>query len=425
MPVDQNEILSKAVATLRADAGLLALTGDINPAAPEGKARVYNHVPQDEDQPYVLVVWESGKEGDTKDSTGFEGRLNHEVVSTHHGDRDVLKMQDAIIAAYELNPIVLVAAEIICFQFGSGSTPVPVSGTHRATFFYNVHVDDDGVSGATLPPIAGGPVTITKGRAPAAIVFVPATKAFVTPKLIVNPNNNDSVKFNTYFDPLGNPTGANPVTVTFKTVLGSPFIAGVSVLDVRIEATIAGTLANLIAGLNDPGLIDAGLDKFNDTWTATNPSSTILKLEQDFTGPSPNTKLGFTVLVDTTGGAWEDGSGNPATDISYAGGADSISTDATVQAFELEIPSGGPAALIGLDDGFTSRIKSGTHEPESAVTITGDAIILDAVFSDAASTTGVTYRQIVISPTEDAVTGSATVSWTWNGTPFEVLVTKT
>ena len=160
MPVDQNEILSKAVATLRADAGLLALTGELTPAAPTGEARVYNHVPQDEDQPYVLVVWESGSENDTKDSTGFDGRLNHEVVSTHHGDREVLKMQDAVIAAYEAAPLVLVAGEIICFQFASGSTPVNVFSTHRAVFFFNVLVDDDGVSGATLPPIAGGLIVV-------------------------------------------------------------------------------------------------------------------------------------------------------------------------------------------------------------------------------------------------------------------------
>ena len=159
MPVDQNEILSKAVATLRADAGLLALTGDLDPGNP-GEARVYNHVPQDEKQPYVLVVWESGKEGDTKDSTGFEGRLNHEVVTTHHGDRDVLKMQDAVIAAYEAAPIVLVAGEIICFQFASGSTPVNVFSTHRATFFYNVFVDDDGVGGIPLPPVSGGSIVV-------------------------------------------------------------------------------------------------------------------------------------------------------------------------------------------------------------------------------------------------------------------------
>jgi hypothetical protein len=159
MPVDQNEILSKAVATLRADAGLLALTGDRDPENP-GEARVWNHVPQNEDQPYVLVVWESGSEGDTKDSTGFEGRLNHEVVSTHHGDSAVLKMQDAVIAAYELNPIVLVAGEIICFQFASGSTPVNTFSTHRAVFFYNVMVDDDGVAGIPLPPVAGGSIVV-------------------------------------------------------------------------------------------------------------------------------------------------------------------------------------------------------------------------------------------------------------------------
>ena len=272
-------------------------------------------------------------------------------------------------------------------------------------------------------------LTITEGRAPAAIAFSAAAKASVTVKLIVNPNNNDSVIFNTYFNPLGTPTGANPVTVTFKSVLGSPFVAGVSVLDVRIEATIAGTLSNLISGLNDPGLVDGNGDKFSDTWTATNPSSTFLELEQDFTGTGPNGNAGFTLITDTTAGAWEDGAGNPVTpgspNVNYAGGSNTVDISAIVQAFELELPSGGPSVLIGLDGGFTARVKSGTHEPESAVTITGDAIVASAVFSDAASTTGITYRQITISPTQDAVTGTATVSWTWNGTQFRVLVTKT
>jgi hypothetical protein len=155
MAVDQSEILKKAVATLEVDPGLIALLGEKE----AGKARVWNHVPQDEDQPYVVVRWQADEDWDTKDSTGFDGSLDHEVVSNHHGDKEVLQIVDAIIAAYKAAPLALASGRITCFEYQSGTVPVQVFETHRAIASFNVLVDADGVGGIPIPPPGGHALT--------------------------------------------------------------------------------------------------------------------------------------------------------------------------------------------------------------------------------------------------------------------------
>lgn len=158
MPVDQAEILAKSVETLRADATLIALLGPIDPGDPV-EARVWNHVPQDETKPYIVVTWQPDEDWDTKDSKGFDGSLDHEAISTHHGDKNVLEIADAVIAAYAANPLALVSGRIVCFDYESGSVPVNVFETHQMTFSFNVLVDADGVGGVPLPPAGGHAIT--------------------------------------------------------------------------------------------------------------------------------------------------------------------------------------------------------------------------------------------------------------------------
>lgn len=156
MAVDQSEILKKAVAILEVDADLLVLLGEKE----ADKARVWNHVPQDEVTPYVVVKWEGRGPYDTKDSRGFNGSLEHEIVSGHHGDKEVLQVVDAIIAAYAANPINLVAGRIVCFDPGNVSVVAQVSETHRAVLLFDVLVDADGVGGVPSTPLAGGLIVV-------------------------------------------------------------------------------------------------------------------------------------------------------------------------------------------------------------------------------------------------------------------------
>jgi hypothetical protein len=141
MAVDQSEILKEAVALLRADATLIALLGETAPAS--GEARVYNHVPQDSSKPYVALQWQGDEDWDTKDSLGFDGSINHEVVTIHHGDRDVLMVLDRIREVYAANPITLVSGEIVCLDYQSGSVEGQVLETHRGSASYNVLVDEE------------------------------------------------------------------------------------------------------------------------------------------------------------------------------------------------------------------------------------------------------------------------------------------
>lgn len=156
MAVDQSEILKEAVATLEVDAALIALLGEKE----AGKARIWNHVPQDDAQPYVVVRWQADEDWDTKDSTGFDGSLDHEAVSNHHGDKVVLQVVDAIIAAYKAAPLALVSGRITCFEYQSGTVPVQVLETHRAIASFSVLVDADGVGGVPIDPPEGGLIVV-------------------------------------------------------------------------------------------------------------------------------------------------------------------------------------------------------------------------------------------------------------------------
>ncbi len=135
MAVDQSEILKEAIETLRADGALTTLLG--------GGTRVFNHSPQDESKDYLIVFWEADSAFDTKDSEGFDGSLNHEAVSFHHGDKVVLQVMDRIRAIYNATPIALISGKVVCFDYQSGSVVVQVGETHRATALYNVLVDEN------------------------------------------------------------------------------------------------------------------------------------------------------------------------------------------------------------------------------------------------------------------------------------------
>lgn len=281
-----------------------------------------------------------------------------------------------------------------------------------------------------LAAVEAGGLSLLAARAEASVSFTPAvsgTKASGSSTLASNPPDGNSVSLFSYFDDLGNSgtaTSDGLVAFTFRAVLGAPYsIVGNGAVDVRIEASSTGTLANLIAAASDVLVnTDTGYSLAGAT-TVTNPSGTDLNIEQDFVGAVPN----FQNAIEQPGIQAPDW--NPA-QVSYAGGVDAtdpIITEADVSAFEVEIPSSGPRLLIGSDlSSPITRMKAGTTAPESAISIS-DPTIVDAantVFADFPGIAGETYRGITIAPTQDLVTGTATVSWTFDGAPFSVEVTK-
>ncbi len=145
MAVEQSEILKEAVETLLADAELTALLG--------GAGRIFNHVPQDFAEPYVVVSWQADLDWDTKDSLGYDGTLSHEAVTIHHGDRDVLDITDRIRELYAETPLALTSGRIVCFDYLAGTVAIQVLETHRAIASFNVLVDADGIGGAPIAPV--------------------------------------------------------------------------------------------------------------------------------------------------------------------------------------------------------------------------------------------------------------------------------
>ncbi len=140
MAIDQSEILKKAVDKLRDDADLLTLLGETETGS--GKARVYNHVPQDKTKPYLVVVWVAESDWDTKSNDGYSGSLSHQAVSIHHSDRDNLQVLDRVRALYRESPIVLTNGHIVCFDYRNGSVDNNVLETHKATAVFSVLVED-------------------------------------------------------------------------------------------------------------------------------------------------------------------------------------------------------------------------------------------------------------------------------------------
>ncbi|KKL66757.1 hypothetical protein LCGC14_2141790 [marine sediment metagenome] len=275
----------------------------------------------------------------------------------------------------------------------------------------------------------GGDITGGSPKTEPAIIQyiapVVGAKASFTVLLGSNPSNNDDVDFTTHLDNAGNLLVSPGVAlVRFKSVLGAAHVipgarGGNASVDIRIEGTIAGTLANLVAALNDPALqfVDAGPISFSATWTATNPSGNNLKIEADFETSAPNTRAGKS---GDTAGLF---TGNP--NVFWAGGASPQAEQiisVTIQDYIFELGSSGPTVFL---DG---NVKDGDQTPEVLGVVTDPDGIIDQTtgitFGSVAAGTK-TFRTITIPPTKDQpLTGIATVNWTWRTIPFSAQIQK-
>lgn len=69
--------------------------------------RIYNHVPQDTQLPFIRFRWEQAGEWDTKDSAGFDGFIVIDIWSDHRGDKQALDIADRIDSLLHLSPLEL------------------------------------------------------------------------------------------------------------------------------------------------------------------------------------------------------------------------------------------------------------------------------------------------------------------------------
>jgi len=106
------EVLQKAIAALKANAGVTALVG----------TRIYNHIPQNSTQfagtfPYMLVRWDNASQWDTKDSQGFDGEIRVDAWTENQGDKDILQIVDAVNSALHNNELTLTAGENLILRY--------------------------------------------------------------------------------------------------------------------------------------------------------------------------------------------------------------------------------------------------------------------------------------------------------------------
>ncbi len=254
---------------------------------------------------------------------------------------------------------------------------------------------------------------------------VPGVKATASAQMLNNPLDGDRIIVRTYFDDAGvsiSGIGGAEVRVDFKAVLGLAWIpsiaAGTAVLDVRIEATIAGTMANLVGGLNDPLLLGTGppfVTSFPATWTAsaTGGGADTLRMEQDFAGTMPNNQQAIRESIGNVFG----GGGNFTT--TYVDGSNTVPEQVTSRLFDIFLFETAAGAIRLLLNG---KLKSGTHEPESFPTSSDIALAdpSDIVFDDGPDG----ERRIEIFPTKNASVGVVTIEWFWNGKRFTAEITK-
>ncbi len=125
MTVDFVDILTQAIQRLQADAGILAITGEIVLAdgTPTGLAKVFNHIPQDEVLPFVHCRYTQGTNYSTKQDQGQRGVLRIQAHTDQHGDLQVLQLANLVNQALQNQPLSLTNQQNVCLYLRSLDTP--------------------------------------------------------------------------------------------------------------------------------------------------------------------------------------------------------------------------------------------------------------------------------------------------------------
>lgn len=93
------EILTAVYARLTGNATIVSMTG----------GRIANHLQQDTPLPCMRLRWETAREFDTKDSTGYDGTISLDFWTDYRGDLPCLQFQDAVMDEFHNRPLTLTA----------------------------------------------------------------------------------------------------------------------------------------------------------------------------------------------------------------------------------------------------------------------------------------------------------------------------
>ncbi len=125
MTADSQWVLQQAVyAALRADSTLQALTG----ATP---ARVFDHVPQDSDFPYVVIGEATTADWDTKTEDGMNQTLMIHSWSRHRGLKEVKLMMAAVVDALDRQALSTTGHTLVQLRFEFSDTFLDQDGLTR------------------------------------------------------------------------------------------------------------------------------------------------------------------------------------------------------------------------------------------------------------------------------------------------------
>ena len=129
MAEDSSWALQQAVYTaLRAEAVLITLAGD--GTSPE-RAKVFDHVPQNETFPYLTIGPTTQLPWDTKDSDGMEHTIEVHCWSQYAGQSEIKRMMAASMDAVDNKALIVTGHTLVLLQFTFGQTVSDPDGITR------------------------------------------------------------------------------------------------------------------------------------------------------------------------------------------------------------------------------------------------------------------------------------------------------
>ena len=115
-------LLKALIARIRGNAGVIALV----PAA-----RIVSHIDQGTPQPCMRVSIQIANDWDCKCSNGFNATIVCDTWSEYHGDKEILEVHDALIAALHQQPLTLDDGSNVLIRYTQSSSILEPDGQIR------------------------------------------------------------------------------------------------------------------------------------------------------------------------------------------------------------------------------------------------------------------------------------------------------
>jgi hypothetical protein len=119
----QSEFLNKLFLRLSTNGGIIALV-------PANK--IFNHVPELEDKrvdkPYIHFMVAATGDFGAKNEIGYDNQIQIDIYSDARGDKEVLTIMDAVVAAVHNIPLVVTSGQDVLIQFDGSVVDTDADG---------------------------------------------------------------------------------------------------------------------------------------------------------------------------------------------------------------------------------------------------------------------------------------------------------